>query len=125
MEIKDLVIRISIEDERLNVREGVGKNGKAYKFITQEGFMLFGQSKNGRVVRVELKEEKPYSIGEYYLDPRTFKTNAFGEITTSDHFLMYPISSLGLIPVTAAASTASSATPNTGFNSAVKVPAGA
>jgi Helix-destabilising protein. len=74
------MIRVLVKSENVSLRNGTGKNGKAYSFREQHAALDDGGDFPAPF-RLRLEREQPaYKPGLYTFDPKSYRVGQYGDV---------------------------------------------
>jgi hypothetical protein len=78
-------MRISIDNNEVQTKSGISKNGQPYEIVTQTGYVDLGKRYPSEV-KIRLKDgSKPWPPGEYTLDTeKSSFVSKYGALTLSE-----------------------------------------
>ena len=74
------MLRISIESSDVVEKNGTKKDGSPFSLRLQEAWAYLGLAHPQRIELPIWKEDVPYEVGEYTLDPASFQVSRYGNL---------------------------------------------
>jgi hypothetical protein len=89
-------MRIVVESSDVVEKSGKKKDGSNFSLRIQEGWVYLGRAHPERIELPLWEEDKPYSVGEYTLDPSSFIVNRYNNLELKRSLKLSPAAGKGV-----------------------------